>query len=170
MEVFISYHRVDTKYRKRIATMLEEQGYTYYAVPEDACFDGDFHQTINNKILPNVDKCNVLLCIVGKETYQRAHVDWELHRALKGDTSKRKGIIAVMLEERNDSKNDINYETFPPRLADNEEYIILEQFASLNDRLEFAIEASKKNSKDAQIQTNNQRTPMPVRHKKYYDN
>lgn len=170
MKVFISYHRADEKYRDEIEQMLKDNGIPYYAVPKDSNFNEKNHQHIKDLIVQNMQKCNVVLCIVGKETYSRPHVDWELHEALKGDTKCRKGILAVMLEKRLDNKNNIDFGTFPNRLEDNKDFIVLEQYASLTYMLCNALQQALGNSKDKAIQTNNKRPPMPLRQGKYYDN
>ena len=169
MKVFMSYHRADTRARKRIARLLNINRIPYYAVPLNANFNNLSHQQIKDCILKKMNDCDVLLCIVGMETYQRAHVDWELHEALKGGIDTRRGILTVMLENRGDSKNKINYDTFPNRLQDNEDYIVIEQNASLQDRLIDALQEALDRSKDKTIQTNNKRRPMPLRNGKYYD-
>ena len=40
MKVFISYHRADTAYRRKLERILQNYGIDYYAVPEDADFNG----------------------------------------------------------------------------------------------------------------------------------
>lgn len=169
MKVFISYHRADEKYRKGIEKMLKKFEIPYYAVPKNLNFDGKNHQHIKDTIIQNMRKCDVALCIVGKETYSRPHVDWELYEALKGDMKRRKGILAVMLEKRLDNKNNIDYETFPNRLKDNEDYVVLEQYCSLTDTLCKALQQAFGNSKNKTIQINNSRPPLSLRKGKYYD-
>lgn len=169
MKVFISYHRADTKYRHKVENILKNADIDYYAVPEDVNFDGKYHQYIKDTILNGMKDCDVLLCIVGEETYSRPHVDWELHEALKGGINTRRGILAVMLEKRGDSKNDIDYDTFPNRLQDNEDYIVIEQYASLQDKIVDALNEALDNSWNKKIQTNNQRKLMELRSGKYYD-
>ena len=169
MKVFISYHRADTKAREHIEDLLKDNNIPFYAVPKDVNFDGEHHQYIKDTILQGMNDCDVLLCIVGKDTYTRPHVDWELHEALKGNIHTRRGILAVMLEKRGDSKNNIDYATFPNRLKDNEDYIVIEQYASLQDRLNDALAAALDNSWNRDIQVNNRRPPMPLRQGKYFD-
>lgn len=169
MKVFISYHRADHKYRKAIEEILKANNIAYYAVQEDANFNNLNHQYIKDVINENMFDCDILLCIVGKETYSRPHVDWELHEALKGDVNKRKGILVVLLEKRLDNKNDINYETFPNRLQDNESYIVIEQFCSLHTKITNALEEALDKSWNNRLQTNNRRKLMPLRKGKYYD-
>ena len=169
MKVFIRYHRADTKAREYIEDLLKEKDIPFYAVSKNVNFDGEHQQYIKDTILQGMYDCDVLLCIVGKDTYTRPHVDWELHEALKGDIKTRKGVLAVMLENRRDSKNNIDYATFPNRLEDNEDYIVIEQYASLQDRLNDALAAALDNSWNRDIQVNNRRPPMPLRQGKYFD-
>ena len=169
MKVFISYHRADTKVREHIEDLLKDNNITFYVVSKDVNFDGEHHQYIKDTILQGMNDCDVLLCIVGKDTYTRPHVDWELHEALKGNIHTRRGILAVMLEKRGDSKNNIDYATFPNRLEDNEDYIVIEQYASLQDRLKDALDKALDNSRNKDMQVNNSRLPMQLRQGKYFD-
>ena len=169
-KIFISYHRADTKYRKKLESILDEKRIEYYAVPENTQFDGQSHQYIKDQIISCMSNCSIVLCLIGQETYSRPHVDWEIHAALKGGVEKRKGLIAVMLEVRGDSKNDIDYATFPNRIQDNEEYAVIEQFASLSERIYSAIEIAECNRKNEKLTVNNSRELMHLRSKRYYDN
>lgn len=169
MRVFISYHREDTKYKNRILEILKENSIEFYCVPEDQDFNGWAHEQIADFIRANLKECDVLLCIVGRDTYSRPHVDNEIHFALKGEVGTRKGIVAVMLENRQDSKNNIDVKTFPIKLSQNMEYIILEQFASLKNNLVTSLKKAKKNSNNPNLQTNHSNKVMKLRSGKYYD-
>lgn len=170
MKVFISYHRADSHYEEIVEGILKENSINYYAVPKNASFDGLNHNHIKDIINTKMHDCDVLLCIVGEETYSRPHVDWELHEALKGNVGVRTGLLAVMLETRGDNKNDINYDTFPNRIQDNEDYAVYEQFASLHSRIVPALEQAIVNRKDRKLQVNNTRSLMILRSGSYYDN
>lgn len=169
MRVFISYHRADQKYRTAIENLLRQNNISYYAVPENANFDGMNHQHIKDIINSKMYNCDVLLCIVGKETYSRPHVDWELHEALKGDINNRRGVLAVLLENRGDNKNDIDYSTFPNRLQDNEDHIVIEHYCSLYEKIVDALDEAVEKSRDRYIQTKNTRCPMQLRQGRYFD-
>ena len=169
MRVFISYHRADEKYRDKIEKMLKNNCISYFVVPKSVNFNGKNHQYIKDIINEKMCDCDVILCIVGKETYSRPHVDWELHEALKGRINQRKGILVVMLERRLDNKNSINYATFPNRLQDNKDYIIIEQFCSLSYKINSALNEALSKSWDESIQVNNRRQPMQLRQGKYFD-
>ena len=169
MKVFISYHRKDTKYKNRIIEILKENHIKYYCVPVDQDFDGWSHEKIAEFIRSKLNECNIVLFVVGCDKYSRPHVDNEIHYALKGELGARKGIVAVMLENRQDSKNDIDLETFPAKLSQNMEYIVLVQFASLENRLVSALNKAKKNSANPNLQTNHSNKVMKLRSGKYYD-
>ena len=169
-KIFISYHRADKKYKNAIVEILEEYGYRYFCVDENEIFNGWNHQRIADYICSKMEDCDVLLCIVGKETYERPHVDWEIHTALKGGMKNRKGIVAVLLENRNDSKNNIDYNTFPTKLQENLDYIVLEQYASIGDRIEQAIDLAIENRDDSSMQVTHKNPVMQLRSGKYYDN
>lgn len=168
MNVFVSYHRADAVEKDRVINILKENGVQYYVV-ENINFDGEKHQYIKDTILKKMTGCDVVLCIIGKETYTRPHIDWELHEALKGGVSGRKGILAVMLEKRMDNKNAIDYDTFPNRLQDNATYIVVEQYASLQDRIMPALIKAKHNSRDKNYKISNKRILMELKKGEYYE-
>lgn len=170
MKVFISYHRADTKQRELLEEILDENDIDCYAVPQNMNLSGLNHQIIKDRILSKMSDCDAVICLVGTETYTRGHVDWELHEALKGGAGYRKGIVAVLLETREDNKNDIDYETFPARLTDNEDYIVIEQFASFHQRVLEAIDEAVDRSRNKNYLIDNKRKPMQLRSKLYYDN
>lgn len=169
MKIFISYHRKDTKYKNRIIDILEANDIDYYCVPDEKDFSGWNHQRISQFICAELKKCEILLCVVGEETYSRPHVDIEIHSALKGNVSDRKGIIAVMLEKRKDNKNNINYNTFPTKLAKNEKYIVLEQFASFHATVRDVIQQALAKKNNSKLQVTHKNSVMQLRSGKYYE-
>jgi hypothetical protein len=172
MRVFISYHRADTKYKNKIADYLESKNISHYSVPEDYIFDGRHHQDIAQHIIKQMENCTVAICIVGKETYQRPHVDHELKAALKGGICNRKGLVSIMLENRLDNKNKINLDTFPNRIQDNMthqiQYVLLGQMASFEDEVVELLEAAE-NKRCDNYNIDNTRRVMNLRAGKYYD-
>lgn len=168
--IFISYHRADRKYKNIIISILKEHGYRYFCIDENENFNGWKHQHIADHICSKMEDCEVLLCVVGKETFSRPHVDWEIHTALKGVVGERKGIVVVMLENRQDSKNDIDCETFPTKLQENLDYIVLEQFASIESQIDYAINCALDNRNDKSIQVTHKNPVMQLRSGPYFDN
>ena len=65
MRVFISYHRADTAYRRKLENILQSHRIDYYAVPEDADFNGKKAETIRNFL------CNKLKSVLLKYIRKR---------------------------------------------------------------------------------------------------
>lgn len=169
MKVFISYHRADTKYRHKLENILNNAGIEYYAVPEKTNFNGKKAETIKTFICNRLKECNVMICLIGKETYKRPHVDREIHTALKGEPGVRLGIIGVMLNNRGDSLKNINLRTFPAKLWDNKDYVVWTEYKDLNSNITKLVQQAKKNSYDIKLQTNHKNPCMPLRGTLYYD-
>lgn len=172
MKVFISYHREDIKYKEQLEKMLDNIDVKYYSIPSDFFFNGTNHEHIAKILSDEIKMCSITICIIGKKTYSRPHVDHELYNTLRGGICTRKGLIGIMLENRGDNKNSINYSTFPNRIQDNYTasipYVVLTQWASINDELHNAIlEAQGKRCENFEI--DNTATLMQLRRGKYYD-
>lgn len=167
MKLFISYHLADQSKVRKIKSKLDEKDIKYYSVPENQDFTGWHNEEISKFILSKMKGCQILMCVVGKETYTRPHVDYEIHEALKGGVSKRLGIIAVLLEDRGDTVNNIDFSTFPPRLKDNINYLVLQQNASLMDNIEKSINKANENRNNSDIKVNNTRKCMKLPNKYY---
>ena len=135
MKVFVSYHRADTRYRKKLENILINNRIEYYAVPEDADFNGKKAETIRAFLCAKLKKCDVLICLIGRETYRRPHVDREIHTALKGAPGVRLGIIGVHLPTRGDSLASVDLDTFPKKLFDNREYVVWADWDDLNEQI-----------------------------------
>lgn len=170
MKVFISYHRADNKYRKRAENILRSHDIDYYVVPEDADFNGWNPEAIRSFLCEKLDGCDVLLCLIGKETYSRPHVDREIHTALRGNVGDRLGIIGVHLPTRNDNLQNLDLNTFPTKLWENKDYVIWTKWAELNSNISDLVQMAFAQSKDARKQTKHRNACMELRQKKYYDN
>ena len=168
MKIFISYHLADQQRVDRIKNKLIQQNIAFYAVSENANFDGWSNQKISDFILEKMKDCQILLCVVGTETYSRPHVDYELHNSLKGGVGKRLGWIIDLLETRKDSIYNIDYSTFPNRIQDNEHYACMVANASLIDQLVILIQQAKDKRNDPSIQIDNTRQCMLLSQGKYY--
>ncbi len=170
MKVFISYHRADTSYRRKLENILQNYKIDYYAVPEDADFNGKKAESIRNFLCNKLKKCDVLICLIGKETYSRPHVDREIHTALKGEIGIRLGIVGVHLPSRKDSLSSVDLSTFPMKLWDNKEYVVWCEWNDLNSSIKDLVEVAYNRSYDNKYQTNHKNPCMPLREKGYYDN
>ena len=168
-KVFISYHRADSRYRHELESLLKAKGIDYYAVPENADFNGKSHESIKSFICNKLKKCDILVCLIGEETYSRPHVDREIHTALKGVPGKRHGIIGVLLPTRRDKLSSIDLNTFPVKLWDNKDYVVWTSWDKLNDSILECIKGAKRNALNPQVQTNHKNPCMLLRCGKYYD-
>lgn len=170
--IFISYHRKDGHKKDELEDLLLENNYKVSSIDEDHIFDGKKHQEIAQICIDEIEDCDVTICIVGKETYKRSHVDHEIKATLRGGFEYRRGLIALMLEDRGDSKNDIDLNTFPNRIQDNItddfDYCVLEQWASIKDRLREAIDEAEFR-RTQHINVKNNRGLMELRKGKYYN-
>lgn len=169
MRVFISYHRADRRYRIKAENILRNVGIEYYAVPENVNFNGWSAQEINRFICRKLQECDVLLCLIGQETYRRPHVDREIHTALKGDPGVRLGIVGVLLSTRGDSLDRPNKATIPAKLRDNDDYVVWTEYNELNSNICGLIEEAYSRSRDKRLQTNHSNPCMALRTTLYYE-
>lgn len=171
-KIFISYHRKDSEKKDELVEILEELDYEVNSIDEDHIFDGRKHQEIAQICIDEIEDCDVTICIVGTDTYRRSHVDHEIKATLRGGFENRKGLVAVMLEERGDSKNNIDLNSFPNRIQDNitEEfdYVVLEQWASIRNKIVDAIDEAEFRRTE-HINVKNKRTLMELRQGRYYN-
>ncbi len=170
MKVFISYHRADTSYRIKLENILQNYKIDYYVVPEGANFNGKKAESIRNFLCNKLKKCDVLICLIGKETYSRPHVDREIHTALKGEIGTRLGIVGVHLPSRKDKLSSIDLSTFPTKLWDNKDYVVWCNWNGIKSSVEELIDKAYQRSYDNKYQTNHKNPCMSLREKIYYDN
>ena len=170
MKVFISYHLIDRKYRRKTENILNHYSIDYYVVPEDIDFNGKSHESIKDFLCEEIRKCDVLLCLIGNDTYSRPHVDREIHTALKGGINERLGIIGVHLDSRNDSLDKLDLKTFPIKLWKNKEYVVWTTWRHLNSNLLVLLDCAVKNARNKKFLTNHSNNCMELRNKKYYNN
>jgi len=124
-KIFISYHHANDEADK---IEFEE----LYCDVLDSCIsksvkDGDIddklsHEEIRKSIRDNyLKKSTVTVVFIGKDTWKRKHVDWEIYSSLyDGSINKRSGLIGVLLPSYPDLKDNEYYPyNIPPRLYDN---------------------------------------------------
>lgn len=63
----------------------------------------------------------VTVVLIGAQTWQRKHIDWEIYSSLRDTTANpRSGLVGILLPTYPDFKNQkINIHTLPPRFNDN---------------------------------------------------
>jgi len=125
-KVFVSYHHANDeddkiKFVELFSDMLD--GFI-----DNSVWDGNIDDTnlsaeqIYKKIRDEYIKdSTVTIVLIGKETWKRKHIDWEIATSLvNGSKNKRNGLIGILLPSRDDYSK-VNYDkcTIPPRLHDN---------------------------------------------------
>lgn len=121
-KVFVSYHHEDQHYKDQFARMMEGH------IVDRSVEDGDIDDlnvktdTIRQRIRDEfIREATVTVVLVGRCTWQRKHVDWEIGSSLR-DTlrNSRCGLLGIILPNHPDMNRwPNNPRLMPPRLADN---------------------------------------------------
>lgn len=146
-KVFISYHHANDQWAKE---ELIEMNKTHNLFIDMSVDTGDIDEnlppeTIRTKIRDEYLKdTTVLIVLVGKETKNRKHIDWEIYSSMyNGSVNKQSGILVITLPESEmttihtthgeeekklysgiswfslDGKYDDKYGNMPKRILDN---------------------------------------------------
>lgn len=121
-KVFVSFHHEDQRYKDKFVQMME--GYIVDESVHDEDIDDDDlkTETIRQKIRDNfIADATVTVVLVGKCTWQRKHVDWEIGSSLR-DTknNSRCGLLGILLPTHPSYRAGAPDERLvPQRLADN---------------------------------------------------
>ncbi len=123
-KTFISFHHVDEAYKAFFERVFSDQYNVFISMSVD---DGDIDprlktDTIRQKIRDQyLRDSTVTVVLVGKETWKRKHVDWEISSSIR-DTqfNPRSGLLGILLPTYPKVSMD-KYDPFtiPPRLYDN---------------------------------------------------
>lgn len=121
-KVFISFHTEDHNYMLQLKSLLEN-GFSISRTVEDGSIlvknqtvDSIMDQ-IRTKFLKD---SSVTIVLVGKNTWRRRYVDWEIHASLRSTrNSPRSGLLGIILPSYYSGQSTINTHTIPPRLFDN---------------------------------------------------
>ncbi len=118
--VFVSFHHADDPFKERFVNMM-----TGYIIDQSVS-DGDIDDclptdTIRAKIRDEfICTATVTVVLVGKCTWQRKHVDWEIGSSLRATKlNSRCGLLGILLPNHQNYGNSYDPQLLPPRLADN---------------------------------------------------
>ncbi len=126
--VFISYHHSeeDTLYQKALEQILIESNAEKVVTSRRNDFSGipprlemnRVKQLIRQRFLRNT---TVTVVLVGKETWKRKHIDWEISASISDNSlESRSGLVGILLPSHPDYQSErISPFTLPPRLHDN---------------------------------------------------
>ena len=121
-KVFVSFHENDEHRKDEFVQLMAGR---IIDLSVDA---GEIHDT-NNKTAnirrtirdDYVRRATVTVVLIGRKTWQRKHVDWEIQSSLRdSDFNKRNGLLGVILPDHPSYGRKLaKAELMPPRLADN---------------------------------------------------
>lgn len=137
-KVFLSFHHQDDEYREQFERDFSSQFNSTFV--NRSVQDGDIDpnnkiDTIRQKIRDNfISDSTVTIVLIGENTWQRKHVDWEIGYSLtQTSQNTRSGLIGILLPSYHiclDSQNNREFKytengsvytpcNIPPRLYDN---------------------------------------------------
>ena len=125
-KVFVSYHHAnDQYYRNLFEQLFANGGYDIMVSKSVPIGDIDLNlktETIRQKIRDEyLRDSTVTVVLIGAQTWQRKHVDWEIGSSIRNTTyNPRSGLLGIFLPTYPlSSDNKFNQYTIPPRLYYN---------------------------------------------------
>lgn len=123
-KVFVSFHSADIGYKKEFERLFHN---TYeviisYSVQENDISANISTDTVRKKIRDEyLRDSTVTVILIGKETWQRKHVDWEISSSLRHtEFNPRSGLLGIFLPTHTAYlSRTYDPHTIPPRLAAN---------------------------------------------------
>ena len=123
-KVFISFHSQDIEYKNHFERLFHTSFGVIISRSVDA---GDIVDNLQSETVRQIirDKylrdSSVTIVLVGTNTWQRKHVDWEIGSSLRDTTyNPRSGLIGILLPHYPGyAENKYNKYTIPPRLSHN---------------------------------------------------
>ena len=123
-KVFISYHHAnDEAYRIKFEALFSDK---HDIMVSKAVQDDDIDPNLPADTIRRIIRDNYLrdstvtVVLIGAETWQRKHVDWEIGSSIRETRhSSRSGLLGILLPAHPGTKTNYNEKTIPPRLHDN---------------------------------------------------
>lgn len=120
-KVFISfYHKDDQTYKNYIDVYLSGN------IINKSVMDGEYSTENSDEYIKRliredkISDSSVVVVLVGPNTKNRKHVDWEIYAGLRSSINGNSGLIGIMLPTvRKADNGGYYYYDIPPRLADN---------------------------------------------------
>lgn len=122
-KIFLSFHSEDMHRKEQFERLFHQDA---EAVISRSVKDGDISDLLNTETIRQkirdeyLRESTVTIVLIGRETYGRKFVDWEIASSLR-DTqyNKRSGLIGIFLPDSGMSADRYYSDLIPPRLADN---------------------------------------------------
>ncbi|MBP1565289.1 MAG: TIR domain-containing protein [Oscillospiraceae bacterium] len=129
--VFISfYHAEDQKYKDYIDKYLSNN------IINKSVMKGEYNPDNSDEYIKRlireekISSSSVIVVLVGQNTKNRKHVDWEIYAGLRASINGNSGLVAIMLPSINKAPDGgYYYSDMPQRLADN----VKSKYASIYD-------------------------------------
>ena len=122
-KVFISYyHDDDQRYKDRLVgrmgNLIVDRSVDVGDIVDSNLPLDEIRRQIRDDFIRDA---TVTIVLIGPRTWQRKHVDWEIHSSLRDtDHNKRCGLLGILLPGHpNFQKPEYNSRLIPPRLALN---------------------------------------------------
>lgn len=145
-KVFISYHHANDQSRRNI---FELRFRKFGVVIPNAVGMNDIdpslpEETIRKKIRDEyLRKTSVTVVLIGQQTWQRKHVDWEISSSIRNtELNPRSGLLGLLLPARADYRSgQYDAGTVPPRLYDNHQcgYAVMADWTEDPDELQALV-------------------------------
>lgn len=122
-KVFISYyHEEDQRYKERLVGIMGNRIVDCSVDTRDIVDSNLPVDEVRRRIRDDfIAAATVTIVLIGPRTWQRKHVDWEIHASLRDtDHNDRCGLLGILLPAHtNFQKRTYNPRLIPPRLALN---------------------------------------------------
>lgn len=122
-KIFLSFHSADMRWKDEFERLFHHSTEVIVsrAVKEGDISDQLKTETIRQKIRDEyLRESTVTIVLIGKETWQRKHVDWEVGSSLRHTSfNKRSGLIGIFLPDFPLPNNTYDPKIVLPRLIDN---------------------------------------------------
>lgn len=121
-KVFISFHQRDSQWKEWFIKLMKDR------IIDKSVDTGDIDDTYKKtdevrRVIRDeyIRDATVTVVLIGRETWQRKHVDWEIGASLRStDHNPRTGLVGIILPYHPNHGNErINRNLIPPRLAAN---------------------------------------------------
>lgn len=121
-KVFVSFHEKDIEYKEKFVRLMEDRIIDKSVDTRDID-DTGLKTTRVRQIIRDeyIRDASVTIVLIGRCTWQRKHVDWEIGSSLrKTKRNSRCGLLGILLPNHpNYQTKKINPLLLPPRFADN---------------------------------------------------
>lgn len=123
-KIFVSYHHEnDQKYRNKFEEICRQANISVIKSVQIGDIDTNLKtETIRQKIRDEyLRDSTVTIVLIGKETWKRKHVDWEIGSSIRHtQNNPRSGLMGIILPSYPKNNTRKYYKcTIPPRLHDN---------------------------------------------------